>query len=286
MQRPLISYDDITLPYQPAPASAPTPARGPSYAASSQSKKRKWSSQKPRQNYNQNQNQNQKAPAASVGAEVEHGDEGGEEDNDGDADSRYLTAEEIWDDSALIDAWNAATEEYEAMNGPDKGWKTAPVHKSPLWYNVPPDKPPPQKKQRTGTPPAEAGPSVPAGDDADSQPLDFATFVPSYDASLALPAAPDHGDFGASASFGAMPPPGAGVASQDEAFSRALGAMYWGGYWTAVYHCHRAAVQRPAGEADAEGGAPRDAAVEDAQAGDSDEDDDEDDEEAFVPTQR
>lgn len=23
---------------------------------------------------------------------------------------------------------------------------------------------------------------------------------------------------------------------QDEAFSRALNAMYWGGYWTAVYH--------------------------------------------------
>lgn len=22
----------------------------------------------------------------------------------------------------------------------------------------------------------------------------------------------------------------------DEAFSRALGAMYWGGYWTAMYH--------------------------------------------------
>ena len=26
------------------------------------------------------------------------------------------------------------------------------------------------------------------------------------------------------------------VASQDEAFSRALSAMYWGGYWTAMYH--------------------------------------------------
>lgn len=30
-------------------------------------------------------------------------------------------------------------------------------------------------------------------------------------------------------------PPGP-VVSRDEAFSRALGAMYWGGYWTAVYH--------------------------------------------------
>ena len=26
------------------------------------------------------------------------------------------------------------------------------------------------------------------------------------------------------------------VVSQDEAFSRALSAMYWGGYWTAMYH--------------------------------------------------
>jgi hypothetical protein len=28
-------------------------------------------------------------------------------------ESRELTYEEIWDDSALIDAWNAAAEEYE-----------------------------------------------------------------------------------------------------------------------------------------------------------------------------
>ena len=31
-------------------------------------------------------------------------------------ESRELTYEEIWDDSALIDAWNAATEEYEVCN--------------------------------------------------------------------------------------------------------------------------------------------------------------------------
>jgi hypothetical protein len=48
-------------------------------------------------------------------------------------ESRELTHEEIWDDSALIEAWNAATEEYEAFNGPDKGWKSDPIHKSPLY---------------------------------------------------------------------------------------------------------------------------------------------------------
>ena len=36
-----------------------------------------------------------------------------ETEDDEDDESRELTHEEIWDDSALIDAWNAATEEYE-----------------------------------------------------------------------------------------------------------------------------------------------------------------------------
>lgn len=48
------------------------------------------------------------------------------------AEGRELTRDEIWDDSALIDAWDAAMEEYEAFHGPDKGWQKEPVHKSPL----------------------------------------------------------------------------------------------------------------------------------------------------------
>lgn len=36
-----------------------------------------------------------------------------DEPEDEDAESRELTHDEIWDDSALIDAWNAASEEYE-----------------------------------------------------------------------------------------------------------------------------------------------------------------------------
>ena len=51
--------------------------------------------------------------------------------------SRELTHEEIWDDSALVEAWNAATEEYEAYHGPDKGWKKEPLHKSPLSVSLP-----------------------------------------------------------------------------------------------------------------------------------------------------
>jgi hypothetical protein len=54
------------------------------------------------------------------------------EDATAEVEGRELTHEDIWDDSSLIAAWNAATEEYKAYNGPEKGWKTEPVHKSPL----------------------------------------------------------------------------------------------------------------------------------------------------------
>ncbi|KAJ6573796.1 hypothetical protein DFH09DRAFT_1151105 [Mycena vulgaris] len=261
MQRPVISYDDITLPYQ-----APPPRNPPAGSSSngSHSKKRKWSNQKA--GPQQQANKNTAATSATYPPEEEEEETGEGED----AESRYLTSEEIWDDSALIDAWNAATEEYEAFNGPDKGWKNEPVHKSPLWYNIPPTKPP-KKKLKTEEDAADA--EVPRVE-GDSQPLDFATFVPSYDASLALPT-PEYGEAGAGYDFSAIPPPGASVATQDEAFARALGAMYWGGYWTAVYHCHRSAQRT-----DGDGG---DAEDDDGEEEDAEE---EAEEEAFVPTQR
>jgi hypothetical protein len=85
--RPIVSYDDITPPYDVSSSKSQPPP-----------KKRKRN--------------NKKAPPAEEG--------------------RELTHSEIWDDSALIDAWNAAMEEYEAFHGPDKGWQKEPVHKSPL----------------------------------------------------------------------------------------------------------------------------------------------------------
>ncbi|KAJ7171652.1 hypothetical protein C8R43DRAFT_874906 [Mycena crocata] len=252
MQRAVVSYDDITLPYSPEPPRA-------SSSNASQSKKRKWSNHNQKSDQQQAQNKNTKPPPV---------EEPVEDDDAEDADSRYLTSEEIWDDSALIDAWNAATEEYEAFNGPEKGWKNEPVHKSPLWYNVPPNKPP---KKKLKTEPMED-----AGGDAvgDSQPLDFDTFVPTYDASLALPV-PEVPDYGQD--YSALPPPGVGVASQDEAFSRALGAMYWGGYWTAVYHCHRSAQQV---------GTVGESGEDQDNSGEGEDGADVEDEEDFVPTQR
>ncbi|KAF7363268.1 hypothetical protein MSAN_00981900 [Mycena sanguinolenta] len=266
MQRPVISYDDITLPYHEPDPGPPSNANDSFSGSSQSSKKRKRSKGKSYVNQNN---------TANVPAEHETGD-------DEDADSRYLTHEEIWDDSALIDAWNAATEEYEALNGPDKGWKTEPVHKSPLWYNVPPTKPP-NKKTKTESTAAnlQAGPSrTEAGgkeEEGDSQPLDFDTTT-GYPFS------------------GAVPPPSVSIASQDEAFTRALEAMYWGGYWTAVYHCHRNAQSKGADaeaeDAEGEGGDDEDD-IDEGAGGVVDPGEDEyyeeeglEEEEAFVSTQR
>ncbi|KZT24693.1 hypothetical protein NEOLEDRAFT_1134746 [Neolentinus lepideus HHB14362 ss-1] len=137
--------------------------------------------------------------------------------------SRELTHEEIWDDSALIDAWNAASEEYEAYHGPDKGWKKEPVHKSPLWYNTPSA----QKARQAGTSATNKKAKGKATHEAaadDSQPLNFDTYVPEHDPTLSQP--------GYAAAL-------QGMVSQDEAFTRAVEASYWSGYWTAVYHHHR-----------------------------------------------
>ena len=116
--RPLVSYDDITPPYEVNATSSLRSSRPPP------SKKQKWAHPKSKQsqqgpsNTTNNVN-NRHTTASTIPAQPETA-------------GRELTYDEIWDDSALIDAWNAATEEYEAYNGPEKGWKEEPVHKSPL----------------------------------------------------------------------------------------------------------------------------------------------------------
>lgn len=110
--RPVVSYDDITLPYDPPNKPRQPPSKKRKRNANNMPKKvpRHWD-----------------APSAAVAAAATEDDE-----DMNDEDSRELTHGEIWDDSALIQAWDAAMEEYEAVNGPDKGWKKSPVHKSPL----------------------------------------------------------------------------------------------------------------------------------------------------------
>ena len=70
----------------------------------------------------------------------------------------------------------------------------------------------------------------------DSQPLNFDTFVPTHDPSLDIPSDPTSNQIPVP-DVNYIPAADANaVVSQDEAFSRALNAMYWGGYWTAMYH--------------------------------------------------
>ncbi|KAH0577962.1 hypothetical protein J132_04948 [Termitomyces sp. J132] len=88
-----------------------------------------------------------------------------------------LTHDEIWDDSALIDVWDAATEEYKAYHGPDQGWKKEAIHKSPLWYNTP--------KVKDSHASSNGKISIPESDEQEnSQPLDFDTFMPSHNPAL------------------------------------------------------------------------------------------------------
>lgn len=108
------------------------------------------------------------------------------------------------------------------------------------WYNVPFD---PSKKPAanassnatatTANPPSSISPTD--GAENDSKPIDFDTFIPTHDPSLPEPEAGALPTMPSEASYIPNTPAGSMV-SQDEAFQRALTAMYWGGYWTAMYH--------------------------------------------------
>ncbi|KAG6371505.1 hypothetical protein JVT61DRAFT_9209 [Boletus reticuloceps] len=186
--------------------------------------------------------------------EAADGDEGAaeEQEQEGGEESGPLTHEEIWNDSALIDAWNSAEAEYKvcrvsrpthtrrsppsskAYHGTSKAWKTEPVKKSPLWYNKPYTAPGPSKpksRSKQVLPQAQAQEDGEA--EPDTAPLDFNTYVPTHDPSLVIPS--DTTPATQTLSF--IPPPSTRMVSRDEAFNNALSAMYWSGYWTAVYHC-------------------------------------------------
>jgi len=154
--------------------------------------------------------------------------DGAVDDPEEEEESRELTQGEIWDDSALIAAWESATAEYEVYHGTGKDWKKATAKKSPLWYNVPPD---PSKLNKSKSMEVVQNFGVTQPDPENSRPLDFETFVPNHDPGLAPPSQPAY------ETYGILPAPGEHI-SRDEAFNRALGAMYWTGYWTAVYHGH------------------------------------------------
>ncbi|KAI6133885.1 hypothetical protein EV401DRAFT_2053412 [Pisolithus croceorrhizus] len=189
-------------------------------------------------------------------------------------ESRELTYDEIWDDSALVDAWNSAQAEYEAFHGKSKDWKKEPIKKSSLWYNVP--------QASVGKRSEVPKDAVVEGDADNTAPIDFDTFVPTYDPSLSEPQVRSLdalNAMGSNASQSFLPPASTSMVSRDEAFNNALSAMYWSGYWTAVYHCQR---NTPKDEVPAdEEGQDYDGEGEELEGGDADEA-----EEDLVPAQR
>jgi len=132
MNRTVVSYDDLALPYDDASA-AQAHAESSATAAQPAMKKQKIE------------------PKASTSIAAALAEE--EESSDSDEDmSRALSHNEIWDDSAFIDAWESATAEYEvrsthlvlrlhihcasfskSYHGKGKSWKSETVTKSPLY---------------------------------------------------------------------------------------------------------------------------------------------------------
>jgi len=152
-----------------------------------------------------------------------------------------LNQEDIWDDSALINAWDSAVEEYEALHGPEKSWKQDPVKKSALWYHIPPQKVLEDEDDEDDDE-HEAEYNEEVEDTEDSMPFDFSTYVPSYDPSLPAPTDPSY-PYVAS---GLPPAPSGPPLTKDQAFERAVGAAYWAGYWAAVYHNSSGSSAEPA----------------------------------------
>ncbi|KAK0207894.1 hypothetical protein DFS33DRAFT_1271286 [Desarmillaria ectypa] len=153
--------------------------------------------------------------------------------------SRELTHAEIWNDSVLIDAWEAVHEEYAAYHGGDTALKTNPTKRSPLWYNVPVNDD--SKVEENGiehwsSPEEDDEDEDEEADDGDSKPINFKTFIPSHDASL------NSGEDPVVDASYSLPEPPSEILSQDEGFTRAVNAMYWAGYWTAMYQCQKSDI--------------------------------------------
>ncbi|KAI1784714.1 hypothetical protein LXA43DRAFT_1041324 [Ganoderma leucocontextum] len=287
--RPIISYDDITIPQLAEPPVPPERQTNPT-AVQPPAKKRKTGPNhrqggsgsgragQPMQHWDDPGNQGMSMSYDDAPKQVETKAVAAEEEYyEEEEESRELTREEIWDDSALIDAWNSAAAEYEAFHGPGKQWKQEPIKKSPLWYNVPLEKTSKggskaSSSNANGTNVEEASNKT---GPADSAPINFDTFVPTHDPSLAAAA-------GATSTLSVPAMDGilgsgaeAAMVSQDEAFSRAMTAMYWSGYWTAIYHCRRNESKATAGDETSPAGGEGD----EIEGGDDDDDD-------MLPAQR
>ena len=110
--RAVVSYDDLAAPQNNASTQLGPPL--PSSNSQPPAKKRRTSHQKaPPQKRPSQHVQHWDDPGSNAQA-ISYGDNlAGDMEDEEEDESRELTHEEIWDDSALIEAWNSATAEYE-----------------------------------------------------------------------------------------------------------------------------------------------------------------------------
>lgn len=106
LMRSLVSYDDLEQ-----MATMPAPGLPPAKKRKRQQNKRKSSGPQKFAHWDE--------PVENHGVSfTDHDYPGDLEDEPVDEESRELTHEEIWDDSALIEAWDAAMDEYRVCQNP------------------------------------------------------------------------------------------------------------------------------------------------------------------------
>lgn len=114
--RPVVSYDDITTLEDSTPVQLGPPVPSTNQPPAKKRKMHQKTSQRrpPQQHWDdpgssaQVMNYQEEAAYPSAPHDSKHAEDVEEEE-----ESRELTYDEIWDDSALIDAWNSANAEYE-----------------------------------------------------------------------------------------------------------------------------------------------------------------------------
>jgi hypothetical protein len=112
-RRQLVQYDDLEQSQQ---------TNGPSSSAAATTHSPQPAPSKKRKRFNQKTQRSRKTAhwddTGDLTGQMNYDDSNAQtEDGEIGEESRELTHDEIWDDSALIDAWNSATAEYEVRSG-------------------------------------------------------------------------------------------------------------------------------------------------------------------------
>ncbi|KAG8944783.1 hypothetical protein FRC04_001521 [Tulasnella sp. 424] len=154
-----------------------------------------------------------------------------------------LMDSDAWDDSVLIDAWDAAMEEYQILNGPEADWKKDPVHKDSIWYKSSSGadlrwedvKPAAPKNDLVGSSVRSAA-TAQAGTYDDENDHQMEDGAEEQGQAVAGPSA--SGTAGQELHSSNVLPATFDISkmSKDELFQKAVEASYWAGYWAAAYH--------------------------------------------------